>query len=261
MNGISILLTIVVLTTSKIIELPEVNQSPKEVKQQGKLKYFLEDSTNEYLTYRSFPTESSFITSKYYQQQHSNNNKNDSLIHINETNSTYLFKPTINNQELIEIKFDSFNYIIENIPISGCMRKTNSSSSITLVRSIGIGIFYFPNDLFIGGNYYLLATSLDFGLNGINLVGYNSFTITCRSDINGIIQMFKNVKLLNIKSKFRKIIIDKKKKKFMILERWKQILGNLKRKELGVLMFDLNMNQELSYCESRKEYLQCNVIH
>ena len=73
--------------------------------------------------------------------------------------------------------------------------------------------------------------------------------------------MFKNVKLLNIKSKFRKIIIDKKKKKFMILERWKQILGNLKRKELGVLMFDLNMNQELSYCESRKEYLQCNVIH
>ena len=258
MNGLSIILTIVVLTISKIIELPEINQSPKEIKQQGKLKYFLEDSTNEYLTYRSFATESSFITSKYYQQQqqHSNN----SLIHINESNSTYLFKPTINNQELIEIKFDSFNYIIENIPISGCMRKSNSSSSITLVRSIGIGIFYFPSDFFIGGNYYLLATSLDFGLNGINLVGYNSFTITCRSDINGIIQIFKNVKLLNINSKFRKIIIDKKKKKFIILERWKQILGNLKRKELGVLMFDLNMDQELPYCESRKKYLQCNVL-
>lgn len=263
MNWLSIILIfqIIILNESKIIELPNPIQTKREIKQQGKIKYFLDDSTNEYLTYRIFPTESSFIKSNYFIKK----SINDSLIHIIDTNLTYIYSPSVRNNSnsdilLQELNFESFNYIEEIIPISGCIRNQNSTSSISLIQSIGIGIFFFPNDLFIGGDFYILAASLQFGNNGLSLNGYNSLRITCRSDNNGIIQIFKKIKMIKIQSKFRNIKIDNFLKKFKILNNWKQIFGNFKRKEIGMLIFDLNLNQELPYCESRNDYLQCNVL-
>lgn len=262
MNWLSIVLIfqITIISESKIIELPNPIQTKKEIKQQGKIKYYFEDSTNEYLTYRIFPSESSFITSNYYTKK----STNDSLIHIIDTNLTYIYSPSLREQEeaplLQELKFESFNYIEEIIPISGCMRKQNSTASISLIQSFGIGILIFPNDLFIGGDFYILAANLDWGNNGLSLNGYNSLRVTCRSDLNGIIQIFKKIKMIKIQSKIRKINIDKKFKKFKILNNWKQIIGNFKRKEMGMLVFDLNLHQEMPYCESRKDYLQCNVL-
>ncbi|RCK63258.1 hypothetical protein Cantr_09837 [Candida viswanathii] len=262
MKGLLIVVCVANLMAAKLIELPRPVQSNKQIKQQGRIQYFLDDTTNDHLTYRTFTTETAFIGSAYFQKSPRNN----SLIHINQTNTTYIYTPSAStsinttSEELTELKFESFNYVERRVPVSGCMRKTNGTTSITLIRSLGAGMIFFPSDFFIGGNYYILAASIDWGKNGLSVVGYTSLTVTCRSDVDGIVQMFRKLKMVKLGSKMRKVGVDKKKKKVVVLGRWKEVLGNVKRKELGVLVFDMNLDQEMPYCESRKEYLRCNVL-
>ncbi|EMG49535.1 hypothetical protein G210_5669 [Candida maltosa Xu316] len=97
------------------------------------------------------------------------------------------------------------------------------------------------------------------------MVGYMSDLITCRAGMMGeIVQMFRNVSVVSVDGEIRTVGVDRKKKKgklkMVVMMDWKRIFSDVKRKEIGVLLFDMGMDKEsMPYCESRREMLQCGM--
>ncbi|KAL6451080.1 hypothetical protein SBY92_001331 [Candida maltosa Xu316] len=261
------LIFILSIAFSKIIPILPQQPQQSNIKQQGQITTYL-TSTNTHLTLHTFTNENHFLTSTFL----TNINPtitNNTLIHINSTNATYFItNPTPFNIELTQIKFDPkiTTYKSTPIPISGCIRSPNttSASSITLLRSLGVSI-YFPSDIFVGGDIFILAATLDLGNNGLSMVGYMSDLITCRAGMMGeIVQMFRNVSVVSVDGEIRTVGVDRKKKKgklkMVVMMDWKRIFSDVKRKEIGVLLFDMGMDKEsMPYCESRREMLQCGM--
>ncbi|KAI5969252.1 hypothetical protein CANMA_001699 [Candida margitis] len=235
-----------------------------------------------------FRNEQHLLSSKLWNNLESASSEfNKTIIHLNETDQTFLLSST-HPLTFYEIDPGDPNRFSNTVPVTGCLRMANNTSSITYIDAQGYSLST-PPGISVGISLLIVSLANDYGFDGLGSKLYMSNTIICRAGIGETIQVQKNLKIISFPSaKVKKHIWKKKRKMKPIISglkgfwqkmkagngvhvassgewtkgKWEDIYTLYKYKKLGLLFFNLNeLKHEKSFCESREDYLQCSVLN
>ncbi|CCG20902.1 hypothetical protein CORT_0A05140 [Candida orthopsilosis Co 90-125] len=210
---------------------------------------------------------------------------NKTTIHLNETNQMFVLSST-NPLTFYEFEAGDPNTFSNTVPVTGCLRMVNNTSSITYIDAQGYSLST-PPGLSVGVSLLLVSLANDYGFDGLGTKLYMSNTVICRAGVGETIQIQKKLKFTSFpKARLKKLIWKKRKAKSIIEKvkdvfkkkepdvdmkaaslggwtegKWEDIYTLYKYKKLGLLFFNLNeLKHEKPFCESRRDHLQCSVL-
>ncbi|CAK9436092.1 uncharacterized protein LODBEIA_P06500 [Lodderomyces beijingensis] len=259
MDSSSTSITIIIVIALFLAALIQTHQSEPHI---------TETKNGEIIHAYTFPNESQLFASQLWLNltntaSSSSNHDVTITIHLNSTNTTMIQVP---HQQPLE--FEEFDPQVHTqtiipwrVPVSGCLRMRQDTCALTHIEAQELTLLV-PSGIKTGINVLIFTFGFDFGLNALGGSTGTSDIVVCRSEVDEIIQIQKNVRVVSFPdARARRIVWDDRAGGFLVSGAWERLVTFRMSPGLGLFFFNLNEIKHVKpICESRSEFLRCQVL-